>query len=627
MRSLLGRFHRPFARGVDEQLLLLNNLGDGSTLSLDFTTGVLDPRLTFTRTTNATFINSQGLVEWANSNMYWNTAFEGLSGSNPSLTSSGWGYALSTGGTAVFNGDGSVTVTTTAAERRAIFRSSGFSGGGLRVVASVDVTIASGSLQASQVIFTGTPTNAQHYVNGVIWNSSHPIWNGGILPVGTQFNIAYATDSLTSSTTSMYFGVGCSSAIAGSATFSNPRWTMWKGSETVPYYPNTSATNNSTADRYKSADYQAPRFEYDPSTLQTRGLLIEGSANNLLCLSESFATSGGTTNWAYNGNSGAVTSEVNPAGVASSFQFRETATGGGLLHQPVTPALPAGGQTYTFSIWMRGSVYSSVTTTQAQIGIQVGGTFQTVTPRIVGGYAASISGTTICTVSGLSTTQWTRVEIATTASIAASTTVNVFVWPNTTSYENNASVLLWGAQFEAGSGASSYIPTGASTGSRAFDSCVMEDITSLQYSTKTGTMFYAGRFTQMNAASFPNRVGFTRETGDFRTFAALSTTTSLLPCFANSGTTVLTTQNITLNSELKLAFSFDADLSTAEVKSSLNGGAIVQSGASALTESSVPTYFMLGQKGYGAFFPHGTVRSVKYWPSVLPTAQLQALTT
>ncbi len=97
--------------------------GDGSTLSLDFTGGVLDPRLSFTRTTNATFINSRGYVEWANSNMYWNTAFEGLSGSNPSLTSSGWSYGGFTGGTAVFNGDGTVTVTVTTADRRAIFRS------------------------------------------------------------------------------------------------------------------------------------------------------------------------------------------------------------------------------------------------------------------------------------------------------------------------------------------------------------------------------------------------------------------------------------------------------------------------------------------------------------------------
>ena len=37
--------------------------GDGSTLSLDFTTmgGVLDPRLTFSRASTATFVNSQGV--------------------------------------------------------------------------------------------------------------------------------------------------------------------------------------------------------------------------------------------------------------------------------------------------------------------------------------------------------------------------------------------------------------------------------------------------------------------------------------------------------------------------------------------------------------------------------------
>lgn len=442
MRSLLGRFHRPFARGVDEQLLLLNNLGDGSTLSLDFTTGVLDPRLTFTRSTTGTFINASGLVA--------------------------------------------------------------------------------------------------------------------------------------------------------------------------------------------SAAINTPRFDYDPTTLQPRGLLIEGSANNLLCLSESFATSGGTTNWAYNGNSGAVTSEVNPAGVASSFQFRETATGGGLLHQPVTPASPAGGQTYTFSIWMRGSVYSSVTTTQAQIGIQVGGTFQTVTPRIVGGYAASISGTTICTVSGLSTTQWTRVEIATTASIAASTTVNVFVWPNTTSYENNASVLLWGAQFEAGSGASSYIPTGASTGSRAFDSCVMDNITSLQYSTTNGSMYYEGRFSQLNTSSFPWRMGFTNEPApDQRVFGFLTNAGGSSVEAKGPGATPTANVSVTIaiNTDYKLAWSMDTALATGEVRRSSNGGAVSVSGATALTVTGTPTYFMFGQKGYGAFFPAGTIKAAKYWPTTLSDAQLQALTT
>ena len=62
MRSLLGRFHRPNARSQSQQLFMLNSLGDGSTLSLDFTTGVLDPRLTFTRSTTGTYINGSGYV-------------------------------------------------------------------------------------------------------------------------------------------------------------------------------------------------------------------------------------------------------------------------------------------------------------------------------------------------------------------------------------------------------------------------------------------------------------------------------------------------------------------------------------------------------------------------------------
>ena len=62
---------------------MLNIKGDGSTLSLDFTTGVLDPRLTFTRSTNATFINSQGYVEYAAANLLTNSVFAGASGTTP----------------------------------------------------------------------------------------------------------------------------------------------------------------------------------------------------------------------------------------------------------------------------------------------------------------------------------------------------------------------------------------------------------------------------------------------------------------------------------------------------------------------------------------------------------------
>ena len=87
MRSNLGRFHRPMSRGLVNNMLTMNNLGDGSTLSLDFTAmgGVLDPRLTFSRASNATFVNSQGYVRYAGANMFPNSAFNDA---NP--TPSGW---------------------------------------------------------------------------------------------------------------------------------------------------------------------------------------------------------------------------------------------------------------------------------------------------------------------------------------------------------------------------------------------------------------------------------------------------------------------------------------------------------------------------------------------------------
>ena len=63
MRYEVGRFRRPMRRSTEGQLVGLVDLGDGSTLSLDFTAmSGLDSRFTFSRASTATFINSSGLV-------------------------------------------------------------------------------------------------------------------------------------------------------------------------------------------------------------------------------------------------------------------------------------------------------------------------------------------------------------------------------------------------------------------------------------------------------------------------------------------------------------------------------------------------------------------------------------
>jgi hypothetical protein len=60
--------HRPISRGVGSNMLLTNNIGDGSTLTLDFMSGVLDSRLSFARASTGTFIGSNGYVQTAVAN-------------------------------------------------------------------------------------------------------------------------------------------------------------------------------------------------------------------------------------------------------------------------------------------------------------------------------------------------------------------------------------------------------------------------------------------------------------------------------------------------------------------------------------------------------------------------------
>jgi hypothetical protein len=156
----------------------------------------------------------------------------------------------------------------------------------------------------------------------------------------------------------------------------------------------------------------------------------------------------------------------------------------------------------------------------------------------------------------------------------------------------------------------------------------MDNITSLQYSTTNGSMYYEGRFSKLNTSSFPWRMGFTTESGDHRVFGFLTNSggSSVEAKGPSSTPTASVSVSLALNTDYKLAWSMDTALATGEVRRSSNGGAVSVSSASALTVTGTPTYFMFGQKGYGAFFPAGTIKAAKYWPTTLPDAQLQAIT-
>ena len=427
-------------------------------------------------------------------------------------------------------------------------------------------TNVTGSPQISNVIHSN---NTETYaINGVTVASSAVVSSGDVVS---------CTFSPASGSVAVRIGPGSQIGITNmSVTASRPQWNY--GTTLQQYQQNTST----------SAQLHSPRFDHDPTTRAPRGLLVEGSSTNLLNWSESFATSGGTNNnWADTSIT-RTTGQADPANGTTAIRF--TASAGNAT--VISSAAIGTSAERTFSVWLR-----RVTGT---------GNIQFTTNN----------GTTWTTQS--ITSSWIRYTFPATT---ATQQVGIRI------VTSGDAIEMWGAQLETGSGASSYILTGASQATRNADICTMNDITALNYSTTNGTMLYVGRFTQINSSSFPTRAGFQQAGGSNPGFEIFTNGSLIYSAARSAAANPERSTTITTNSSIKFATAFDASLASNEVTICLNGGTVLGSSATGLTATYAPTIFALGRAGYELFYPSGTIAQVKYWPTTLPNAQLQSLTT
>ena len=108
---------------------------------------------------------------------------------------------------------------------------------------------------------------------------------------------------------------------------------------------------------------------------------------------------------------------------------------------------------YTFSVYLKAGTTSSCVLGAYETG------FKTGTATILSG-PGSVSGTSLFTITGLSTTEWTRVSYTVTGTAA---TTSLYVYPETTGVGTGKSIYAWGAQVEYGSAAESYVKTTTSS--------------------------------------------------------------------------------------------------------------------------------------------------------------------
>jgi hypothetical protein len=577
--------------------------GDGSTLNLDFTSGVLDPRLTFTRDSPATFVNSSGYVQFANANCF--------TYSNPRPSGTAWGAT----GTVTWNGVGEIADPIGGTNAQSF---------------KLDTTGAAIFNTAGTIVVSGITHTFSVWLRTVTGTTNARIGSSNTGAVSTitvtntwqRFSCQYVTNGTND----------------GGAVFSqtgSPSATMYVwGAQIQPGsivgdLIQTSGTQN----------YSTPRFDYSPTNIGApSGLLVEGQTQNVLYYSQDVTQA---TRWTIQGGIPSSYTSVSATGGTApdntntaNLCTESTANNSRSIYQGLTAA--AG--TYTASVWVKAGTGS---TRYIRIVIpSAAGNFVYVTVNISTG-AVTQAAAAVGTASAASATvtpypgSWYRIRL--TGTLAAAVNF-VFIVPldsatpsvNTGDYGreaylgNGSTFLIWGAQLESGSGASSYIPTGASQVTRNIDRCGVSGTNfSSWFVQGAGTLYAVSDVVKSNGRNLIARIENTAATTYIEMgLNAVGYTTEAVAYQGASFTSAFTTYTPTFNNAYKSAYTWEAG----RLDLAVNGVSPAAAGATLATD--------LDRVGIGNSFSNtdvyarnGHIKQLKYYPFVMTDAQLNALTT
>jgi len=602
------------------------------TLLLDFAnTEELDPRITFTRASTATYYGTQtavaeqnGLLQSQDFATTW-TVNNTVVASNTTTAPDGTGTAdtitentvssfhvvSQTGLANLSNTVGTMTLS--------VFAKLGTGTRYFTIGLSTDITTNNGS--ATFDLSTGTNTQTQN--NGT-WTSA----SATITAVAQGFyrcTLTVTTDSVgagavriglnnTSTPTTANRGFGAD--YVGDGTSSVIIWgaQVEKRSAVSAYTPTTTQPIINYIPVLETAASGVARFDHNPVTNESLGLLIEEQRTNLLTYSEQFDNAA----WTKTQSSIVSNTVVAPTGLLT-----------GDLHLPNTTAAEhsisqnfsfVSGTTYTLSIYLKAAGY-----TQCRIRFQsgaFGGTAQSIDVDLVAGTAVSTSGSPISTITNVGN-GWYRVTSTATATTTISAAISVFpiIGGSTTGAGNGYSgIYVWGAQLEAGAFATSYIPTVASQVTRSTDAPTITGANfSSWYNNAQGTLYSeastydvsaSGRTSfSINDGTTSNRIQVNH--GTVKAFISKSGTTQ----YTNSFGGVTVTNNVA--SRIALAYASN------NVNAATNG--VIGGVDDTAIEVPVVTQANIGSLPVGGILT-GQIRKIAYYPIRLTNAQLQALT-
>lgn len=241
-----------------------------------------------------------------------------------------------------------------------------------------------------------------------------------------------------------------------------------------------------------AAEYEA-RFDHDPITGESYGLLIESSVQNLINNNISYGT------WSLGGANIALNSGLSPDGKNNAVKFTENTPNSDqhLLFQAIPGTINIGNK-YTISIWAKSAERNTIGLTAH------GESYQ---------WFNLSTGTAYTTPAGMSNATitpykngWYRCSVTITRS--ATQPNFYFVLSDSSFGPNNvysgtvgSGIYVWGAQVEAGEYLSSWIPVPTSTyATRGHDTAALLDSAfDSVYNLEESTIVCSWRFNQLRS--------------------------------------------------------------------------------------------------------------------------------
>ena len=368
----------------------------------------------------------------------------------------------------------------------------------------------------------------------------------------------------------------------------------------------------------QTAATNAPRWDYDPVTLQLRGLLLEDQRTNTITQSGNL----GIAPWAPSGNgaSAAPTVTANnitaPDGTLSAARIVMPAVAAGANASFVYNSSGAGGGVQnTCSVWLRGAV---------------GG--ETVN-LFFANFTTYFHSTLVLT------TAWRRLSVVGTPAAGGWAFGIGTDMRDATQTPNAAQTFYaWGAQVELGGFATSLIPTTAAAVTRARDACSVPVANITGYDATKGSLFIEYNLVGFNMTfNAPVQLVGSNAGTDYISVDEMTTAGST-PSLANIagvsdavGGTVLTTGNYgALGSVTALAGTIQKGAAAWALGTPMAGAHNgIRTSSATGSATSLPTIANLMIAGQMHFQNQLSLwaRRVAYWPRALSAAEMQQVTT